>query len=250
MVAIVLDDESYSTIERAGYSDTVSTSKYVRTAPHRSCISSGISLKGKEVHFTHSDAVSSHAPPPKRNPQLEARMVKLRARLADREYAAMIRDVSGGGDGDGEHESISKMLRNAAPASSIGFNLIATMGTCFTAAYFLTNAMTGNRSIALGMGAVGIAGALGIEATLVLTRLYRIEKAEEELAAKKRRQIDKRALHHVNNADDTAVVPKIIIPEHITPRPVSFKKRPDGNEDKIEEVENDRIVPQEEKKTQ
>jgi len=262
----VLDDESYSIIERAGYSSSVTTDKYVRTAPHRTCIKSGISLQGKEVHFTHFDASVNHTPPPKRNAQLEARMVKLRARLADREYAAMIRDVSGGNDHDGEHESISKMLRNAAPASSIGFNLVVTMGTCFTAAYFLTNAMTGNKSIALGMGAVAIAGALGVEATLVLTRLYRIERAEEELAVKKRRQIDKRALNHINTSsteNGSIIVPEIIIPEHTTPRPVPSKKnkkRRDANESKDREEgevaneknenTNDRIVPQEGKKTQ
>lgn len=225
MVAIELDDESYSILELAGHSSSVSTSKHVRTAPHGVCISAGISLKGKGVHFTHGDAVAHHAPPPVRNAQLEARMVKLRARLADREYRAMISEYGGYHEG---YESVSRMLRNAAPASSIGFNLIATMATCFTAAYFLANAMTGNRSIALGLGACAIAGALAVEATLVLTRLYRIEQAEEELERKKRRRIDRQAIHHINtntngNTGNTAIVPKIVIPEHTAPRPAKPK---------------------------
>lgn len=191
MVAIVVEKEAAGALRKAGFEYEMETSKYVTTASHRTFLKAGLTLKGREVHFCHEDAVAAHKPLPKRDPRVAARVNKLKARLADAEYARMVRDVARSSGGD--DESIARMVRNATPAASVGFNLLATMGTCFAVSYFLVKATTGNRSYALGAGAIGIAAALAVEATLVLLRLYRADEAEAKVRERRVRNVERRA---------------------------------------------------------
>ncbi len=197
MVSIVVDQKALRALRKAGVANQVKRSGFVNTAPHQAFLKAGLSLVGREVHFSHEDAVAVYEPAPERDPKVEARVEKLKARLADAEYARMVRDVARSSSGD--EESISRMVRNAAPAASVGFNLLATMGTCFAIAYFLVKAATDNRSLALGAGAIGIAGALAVEAILVLLRLYRVDDAETRVRERRIRNVERRAIAAVKN---------------------------------------------------
>lgn len=55
------------------------------------------------------------------------------------------------------------------------------------------NTASGNRGLALGAGAVGIAGALAVEATLLVTRMYRVEKEGERREKYRERALLRRA---------------------------------------------------------
>lgn len=197
MVAIILCAETRAALEKAGLREAIAITGAVATAPHGAMLRAGLSLTGKEVHLCHADAAAAHAPPPTRDPELERRVAALRARAADSEYARMVRDVARGG-GDGGGAAASRALREATPHASLALNVVATMATCFAAAYFLVRASTGSRSLALGAGAVGLAIALAVEVTLILTRIYALDRAAEEKVARHHKAIDRRAARSAN----------------------------------------------------
>lgn len=216
MVAIVLDDNERAALERAGLGDAICSSPSVTTAPHRAVVEAGLSLMGRELHLCHEDAEATYAPPPVRCPVLERRLAALRARAADAEYACMVRDVARSSESS---SGMSKVVRDTIPHASIALNVVATMGTCFAAAYFLARAATGSKPIALAAGAVGLAIALAVETSLVLTRLYALERAAEKETERHQRAVERRATNNV--------VPKRITDKTTPPTVMSDIEEPE-----------------------
>lgn len=191
MVAVELDENDVAAIRRAGLGDALCVGAHVTTASHRVVLEAGLSLHGRGdcVHLSHLDAVNLRTPAKPRNAALERRLEALRARQQDAEYRRMVKDVARN-DAD---ETLGRVMREAAPAVSVAFNVLATMGTCFAVAYFLVKETTGNRTLALGIGALALAAALAVEATLVLTRMYRADKTQASLEGMRARKVLRRA---------------------------------------------------------
>lgn len=191
MVAVELDETDVATMRQAGLGDALCVGSHVTTASHRAVLEAGLSLHGRAagVHLSHADALTARTPARPRNAALEKRLEALRARQLDAEYRRMVSDVARN-DTD---ETVGRVMREAAPAVSVAFNVLATMGTCFAVAYFLVKETTGNKALALGMGAVALAGALAVEATLVLTRMYRADKTQASLEGARARKVLRRA---------------------------------------------------------
>lgn len=142
---------------------------------------------GSTVHRTHDDACAAHAPPPKRNPELVARLAVLKAKADEKEYAAMVRDVAGSGATNAQMEYAR--LGRIGAQMSIGANVIVTMITCFVAGYFVFKHSSGRESIGLAGGIAGLIIAMAVEATLVITRMYSIETAADKEFNRRNREL-------------------------------------------------------------
>lgn len=144
-------------------------------------------IDGSAVHRSHDEACRVHAPPPKRNPELVARLAILKAKADEKEYAAMVRDVAGSGATNAQMEYAR--LGRIGAQMSIGANVIVTMITCFVAGYFVFKASSGRESVGLAGGIAGLIIAMAVEATLVITRMYSIETAADKEFNRKSREL-------------------------------------------------------------
>lgn len=130
-------------------------------------------LRPELIFLSHEDAVKQHIPP-RRNAALEQRMKLLRARLENSQYASMVKDIVS--QTEANNASVEDVrLRRLAPQMSLAFNVIVTMATCFTAAYYIFKNATGNRNIGLIAGVIGLIVAMIVEVVLLLTKLYSID---------------------------------------------------------------------------
>lgn len=196
MVAVVVCPALRAQLESAGLSSSISESAVVSTAPHRAVASAGASLLGREVHLRHSDAVASHTPPIPRCPKLDARVRALRARLEDAAYARIVSDVARVDSRDSAAVAV-RQLRETAPQMSLAFNVMVTMATCFAAGYFVAKAATGSQAVALAVGLLALIGAMAVEATLVITRLYAIDKEADKRKRREERGVERRGVKAV-----------------------------------------------------
>lgn len=201
MVAIVVTPEIRSVLSAADSNGRIETTRAVSTISHTALssaihqVSSSTSLSSllssSEIHLTHGDAVSAHHPPT-RDPEVAARVSRLRARLEDAEYARMTRDVARvSSSSNAEVESLR--MAKFAPQMSLGVNVVVTMATCFVAGYFVVKNSTGSETLGLVGGIAGLIVALGVEATLLVTRMYSIDNAVETEIRKRQRKAERNA---------------------------------------------------------
>lgn len=200
MVAILLTPEIRSALESAEATNKIQRSSTVETISHTDLAAAlrAVShaptlhslLQTSEIHTTHSAAVTKHLPP-KRNPQLEARVSRLRARLQDAEYARMVRDVARVDASNAEIEDAR--MGKFAPQMALGFNVVVTMATCFVAGYFVCKHTSGSDIFGLVGGVAGMIVAMGVEIVLVLTRMYRIDDAVSKHVKRRQRAAERSA---------------------------------------------------------
>lgn len=201
MVAVEVTTRIRHLLEKASLSESIDRGPYVETVAHGVlCLAlkrlggdtTLISLlRGTGIHLSHKDAVAAHAPPPRRNKELEKRLALLRAKAEEREYRRMVGDVASMSSSNAEQES--QKLGRFAPQMSIGINVIVSMATCFAAGYFVARHAFDSQPVALVAGVIGMIVAMAVEATLVLTKLYTIENAAE----KQERRRTKRTVRNV-----------------------------------------------------
>lgn len=194
MVAILATPEIEALLTQANLLHKLQTSLHINTISHKILLSAlqanssskslHSTLSKSEIHLSHAAAVSAHTPPPT-NPQLTLRLAGLRARQQDAAYAEMVRDVTRGATA--ERESVR--LGRLAPQLSLGANVIVTMATCFVAGYFVMKGTSGSESVGLVGGVTGMIVAMGVEAGLLVSKLYGIEKAAERGRKKREREI-------------------------------------------------------------
>lgn len=194
MVAIVVTTEIRATLSAGGQERHVETTFAVSTVSHKvlcaalRAVEDAPSLQkllsGAEIHLCHEDAVRAHVPP-HRDPAVEARVERLRARLHDAQYSRMVRDVSRASGSNAEVESLR--MAKFAPQFSLGLNVIVTMATCFVAGYFVMKNTSGSETIGLVGGVAGMIVAMGVEAVLLLTKMYTIDSAVSAESKKRER---------------------------------------------------------------
>lgn len=191
ILSVLRASAAESAVDRGHYIDTVSHAVLARTlrsipadAPSLSSL-----LRASELHRTHADAVAAHAPPPRRDPKLEARVARLKARLEESEYAHMVRDVSRAAGSNAELES--RRMSKLAPQMSLGANVIVTMATCFVAGYFVFKNSSGSETVGLIGGIAGLIIAMAVEATLLVTRMYTLDDALDKQLRKRNRTASK-----------------------------------------------------------
>lgn len=143
-------------------------------------------IQATEIHLTHEDAVQVHIPK-KRSEKLEARILELRRRLENDSYERMVRDVTRTEANNAQTENLR--LKKLAPQMSLGFNVVVTMATCFTAAYFVFKNSSGSQTVGLIAGVAGMIVAMLVEVILLLSRLSSIDDAvrKERKDERKRR---------------------------------------------------------------
>jgi CBS domain-containing protein len=146
-------------------------------------------LRGAELHACHRAAADALAGPSVRDPALDARIARFRAQSEDAQYARMVRDVARGTSGLSNAEEESIRIGRFGAQASIGANVVVTMATCFAAGYFIFKHSSGSQAIGLIGGVVGMTGAMAVEATLVITRIYSIDAAAEKQKKKRIRRI-------------------------------------------------------------
>lgn len=201
MVAILVTPEILSVLSAAHSEGRIETTQGVSTichtalssALHHASSTTSLSslMSSSEIHLTHEDAVFAHRPP-SRDPEVAARVSRLRARLEDADYARMTRDVSRVSASNAEVEAIR--MSKIAPQMSLGVNVVVTMATCFVAGYFVVKNSTGNDTYGLVGGVAGLILALGVEATLLVTRIYSIDSAVEKQLRKRQRAAERNAV--------------------------------------------------------
>jgi hypothetical protein len=134
-------------------------------------------IRGAEVHATHREAARAHARVHSRNPELVARLARIRIANENKEYGRMVRDVVRPSSTNAEAEEAR--LGRIGSQMSIGANVIITMITCFVAGYFVFKHSSGRESVALTGGIACMIAAMCVEAILVITRMYSIQSAAE-----------------------------------------------------------------------
>mmetsp|Transcript_5206 Transcript_5206/g.15568 ORF Transcript_5206/g.15568 Transcript_5206/m.15568 type:complete len:237 (-) Transcript_5206:647-1357(-) len=112
---------------------------------------------------------------PERPKELDERLDKLRKALEEKQYREMVRDV-GGRKYESEDETTDMNMRSVKNQMSVGLNVIVTMLTCFAAGYFLARNYFGSPQYGLYGGLAGLILGLGVEGTLVITRVYMIDE--------------------------------------------------------------------------
>lgn len=134
--------------------------------------------RGSKIYGNHEDACAAHQPSPQRSSDLENRLAVLRIQSEEREYAAIVRGITAGNMSNAELESAR--LGQFGAQMSLGVNVIVTMATCFVAGYFVFKHSSGRQSFGLVGGVVCMIIAMAVEVTLVITKMYSIEKALEK----------------------------------------------------------------------
>lgn len=188
MVAILVTPEIRAVLKSANAEKRITNASAVETISHsslRSAVKQSKEtspssktfvqlLQGCELHLTHEEAVLVHNPP-KRSEELDRRITALRCRLENQTYDRIVRDVSRTEANNVQLENIR--MSKFAPQMSLGFNIVITMATCFTAAFFVFKASTGSQTVGLIAGVIAMMAAMLVEAILLLTKLYTIEDA-------------------------------------------------------------------------
>ncbi|KAJ8906972.1 hypothetical protein NDN08_003455 [Rhodosorus marinus] len=109
--------------------------------------------------------------------ELDERLAKLRVELERKQYEAMVKDVSGRRHDNSLAAGMDMVdLRNQ---TSVGLNVIVTMLTGYAVGHFLVRTYFGSSHYGLYGGLVGLIIGLGVEATLVITRIYSLDKDKE-----------------------------------------------------------------------
>lgn len=90
----------------------------------------------------------------------------------------MVRDVARVDVSNVEVEALR--MSKLAPQMSLAFNVVVTMATCFVAGYFLLKNTSGSETAGLIGGVIGMIVAMGVEAVLLLTKMYTIDVAVEK----------------------------------------------------------------------
>uniref|UniRef100_A0A7S2ZJE2 Endoplasmic reticulum-based factor for assembly of V-ATPase n=1 Tax=Rhodosorus marinus TaxID=101924 RepID=A0A7S2ZJE2_9RHOD len=109
--------------------------------------------------------------------ELDERLSKLRVELERKQYEAMVKDVSGRRNDNSLTAGMDMVdLRNQ---TSVGLNVIVTMLTGYAVGHFLVRTYFGSSHYGLYGGLVGLIIGLGVEATLVITRIYSLDKDRE-----------------------------------------------------------------------
>lgn len=196
MVVFVVNDRITELLRAAGLEPRcVKHSSNFRTISHGNVI---MALKatgrnnfvsavaGVELHATHEAAAASAAGPPPRSLELEARLARLRAQNELAEYTRIVQDIRVPHINPAKSDAES--LARFGSQMSIGVNVIVTMATCFVAGYFVFRHSSGSEAMGLIGGLICMIAALIVEATLVITRLYSVERAASKQNAKERRE--------------------------------------------------------------
>lgn len=197
MVAILVTPEIRTHLECLSLTSKIETSNGISTIAHKPICNAlrasspplSSLLRSTTIHLSHEAAVSALAPPPPRDPELEARINRLRARLEDEQYKAITRDVARAAGTNAEME-VARMGR-IMPQMSLGVNVIVSMATCFTAGYFVMKHSGGGETAGLVGGVAGLIVAMGVEVVLVMTRMYGIERAAEKEGRRRERKVNR-----------------------------------------------------------
>lgn len=136
-----------------------------------------------EFHRTVRSAREACSAPPVRSKELEKRLAVIRAKNEEETYSRMVQDVSTQSLSTAQTESLR--LGRIGAQMSIGANVLVTMITCFVTGYFAFKHSSGSEAVGLVGGLICMMVALGVEATLVITRMYSIESAAEKDAKKR-----------------------------------------------------------------
>lgn len=190
MVAILLTPEIKSLLEGTQSEPYVEITSTVSTISHTRLCSALYTqrlvlrkqtkslkelLQETSIYPTHDDAVFQLIPPT-RDPVLEERVVRLRRQLEDKQYAHMVRDVSRV-NATNSVQTDNLRMNKLAPQMSLAFNVIITMATCFTAAYYVFRNSTGSKTYGLIAGVIALIIAMIVEIVLLLTKMYSIDDA-------------------------------------------------------------------------
>jgi hypothetical protein len=135
-------------------------------------------VHGVELHATHREAALAHTREKPRNPELAARLARIRIENENREYERMVKDVVRASSTNAEAET--ERLGRMGAQMSIGANVIITMITCFVAGYFVFKHSSGREAVGLTGGIASMIVAMCVEAILVMTRMYTIHDAAEK----------------------------------------------------------------------
>lgn len=194
MVVALVNEQIRKVLQDANANNVVRTTKHVESVSHkalatairgqRNAPSLSSLLSSTQLYLSHEHACKERIPH-ERNPQLQARVERLEARMKDAEYARIIRDVARTDASNVEIEAAR--MSKFAPQMSLGFNVIVTMATCFTAGYFLFKHSTGTQTGGLIGGIVAMIIAMAVEILLVLTRMYTIDTAVDQHVKKRQR---------------------------------------------------------------
>lgn len=139
--------------------------------------------KDCEFHRTVRSAREACSAPPVRSKELEKRLAILRAKNEEESYAKMVQDVSAQSLSTAQTESLR--IGRIGAQMSIGANVLVTMMTCFVTGYFAFKHSSGSEAVGLVGGLICMMVALGVEATLVITRMYSIDSAAEKDARRR-----------------------------------------------------------------
>lgn len=200
MVAVLITPEIKSLLEGTQSEPYVETTSTVSTISHTRLCSALYTqrlvlhkptkslkelLQQTSIYPTHDDAVFQLIPPT-RDPALDERIAHLRRRLEDKQYAHMVRDVSRV-NATNTVQTDNLRMNKLAPQMSLAFNVIITMATCFTAAYYVFRNSTSSKTYGLIAGVIALIIAMIVEIVLLLTKMYSIDNAlrKKEMASNK-----------------------------------------------------------------
>jgi len=116
-----------------------------------------------------------HLPQPprrQRNSELEMRLERLRSQAAEREYQALVEDVTRREASERERVPLSSAVREVG----YGVHVLTVMATCFTAALVAGRSLSSDPGVQCAVGALGMLLALLVETGLHLIRDSRKQK--------------------------------------------------------------------------
>lgn len=125
-----------------------------------------------------------------RSKELDERLATLRRKLEERQYGEMVKDISGGKFGT-EDRGGEMDMRSMQNQMSVGMNVIVTMLTCFAAGYFLVSTYFSSKQYGLLGGLAGLIIGLGVEGTLVISRVYMLDDSEMKRRKNRDKEITK-----------------------------------------------------------
>ena len=105
-----------------------------------------------------------------------ARMAVVRAEVEARRYAKMVQSVDSKFANDVEG---NRPIASAFRQSSIGFNILVTMGTAFAFFYMVSRSFVSDATSSIAIGAMGMAGALLLESVLFVIYAVSVDATEE-----------------------------------------------------------------------
>jgi|APGre2960657404_1045060.scaffolds.fasta_scaffold73787_1 hypothetical protein len=150
-----------------------------RARPNPRSKSEGVGAPGLAAACARAGISLGPSAPRPRRPSYARRMERLQAALDDRQYAAMVEDIT-------RDEVAAAAARNAVLpgtrlALSFGVHVLVTMGTFFALGYYGMSFATGSPTWGAVGGAAGMTAALLLESTLLIIRLGRPAPLEERM---------------------------------------------------------------------